>query len=60
VLAVEGPAGGGGGSVPVIVAVTPTQAQEVLYAESFATKLILTKVAPGSPPAAPPLYSPTQ
>jgi pilus assembly protein CpaB len=62
VLTIETAAGGGGGSgsVPVILSLTPLQAQQVLYAESFASKLILTKVAPGSAPAAPPPYSPSQ
>jgi pilus assembly protein CpaB len=63
VLSIELPTGGSstsGGSVPVLLSLTPLQAQEVLYAESFASKLILTKVAPGSAPAAPPPYSPSQ
>jgi pilus assembly protein CpaB len=62
VLTIETPtsgSGGGSGSVPVILSLTPVQAQEVLYAESFAAKLILTKVAPGSAPAALPPYSPS-
>ena len=52
--------GSGNGSVPAILSVTPEQAQQILYAQSFATKLILTKVAPGSTPSNPPPYSPTQ
>jgi pilus assembly protein CpaB len=60
VLTVEQPAGGGaGGSVPAILSVTPVQAQQILYAQSFASKLILTKVAAESPPANPPPYSPS-
>jgi pilus assembly protein CpaB len=60
VLTVEQPAGGAGsGSVPAILSVTPVQAQQMLYAQSFATKLILTKVAAGSAPANPPPYTPS-
>jgi pilus assembly protein CpaB len=63
VLGVETASGGvasSNGSVPVILSLTPTQAQEVLFAQTFAAKLILTKVAPGSPPVVPPVYSPSQ
>jgi pilus assembly protein CpaB len=61
VLTIETPTGseGGSGSVPVILSVTPVQAQEVLYAQTFSSKLILTKVSPGSAPDAPPPYSPS-
>jgi pilus assembly protein CpaB len=62
VLSIEAPTGGGGGtgSVPVILSLTPVQAQQVLYAETFASKFVLTKVAPDSGPAAPPPYLPSQ
>lgn len=56
----SGQPGGGNGSVSVILALTPAQTQQVLYAESYATKLILTKVAPNSTPVTPPAYSPSQ
>lgn len=62
VLTVEQVSGGGSGSgsVPLLLSLTPQQAQAVLYAESFATKLIVTKVAPGSAPAPQPPYTPSQ
>jgi pilus assembly protein CpaB len=56
----SGQPSGANGAVSVILAVTPDQSQEVLYAESYATKLILTKVAPNSAPVTPPVYSPSQ
>jgi pilus assembly protein CpaB len=49
--------GGANGSVAVVLSLTPRQAQQVLLAQSYATKLTLTKVAPGSPPATPAPYS---
>jgi pilus assembly protein CpaB len=62
VLNVESPSGAGSGSasVPVILSVTPAQQQQILYAETFSAKFILTKVAPGSPAVVPPVYSPGQ
>ena len=51
---------GGNGNVPAILSLTPVQAQQVLYAQSFANKLIITKVAPGSTPSNPPPYSSSQ
>jgi pilus assembly protein CpaB len=61
VLTLEQSAGASGnGSVPAILALTPDQAQQVLYAQSFATKLVITKVAPGSTPDTPPPYKPSQ
>jgi pilus assembly protein CpaB len=57
VLTIEQPSGGSSaGSVAVLLSVTPREAQEIVGAESFATKLILTKVAPGAPPETPPPY----
>jgi pilus assembly protein CpaB len=52
--------GSGNGAIPAILSLTPEQAQQVVYAQSFATKFILTKVAPGSTPSNPPPYSPSQ
>jgi pilus assembly protein CpaB len=49
--------GSANGSVAVVLSLTPRQAQQVLLAQSYATKLTLTKVAPGSPPAIPAPYS---
>jgi Flp pilus assembly protein CpaB len=60
VLTLEPATGSGNGSVPVVLSVTPEEQQQILYAQSFATKLIVTKVAPGSTPETPPIYSPSQ
>jgi pilus assembly protein CpaB len=62
VLTVGQPAAGTetGASVPVNLLLTPDQVLRVLFAESFAAKLSLSKVAPGSTPTTPPIYAPTQ
>jgi pilus assembly protein CpaB len=51
--------GSGNGSVPVTFSLTPADVLKVSYAESFAQKVRLSKVAPGSgaTPVAPPPYS---
>jgi pilus assembly protein CpaB len=61
VITVESATGGSGnGSTSLILSLTPLQAQQVLYAQSFATKLIVTRVAPDSTPSNAPPYSPSQ
>jgi pilus assembly protein CpaB len=49
---------GDNSGVPVTLSLTPEQAVQLTYAESFATKLTLAKVAANSPPVTPAPYSP--